>query len=271
MSVTEASEKTQMVYVIGSPGGLRVKIGTSGDVSRRLAELRNSSPVELEVLWQQTGGTDLETALHRRFKTLRAHGEWFDFPDGDPITAIAAAAAEEQAKLVLAKEERASEPMVLSETPGGTVVLMNGVLMVMPPHTEGGWRCVAWDTQRQRRCHRPMDDSSIGVAAPAQWIVPGLGVVSGRSVDANAVLPGDEVAVAKWAQQLLMQVCRSHEDSDESQREPAAWRPFDLARDRHLVMPTSLNAWDFGLAPGLEEMEAAVRKFAETLTPGPAG
>jgi len=258
-----------MVYVIGSPGGSRVKIGTSEDVPRRLAQLQSSSPVELEVLWQKKGGVELETALHRRFKSARAHGEWFDFPNGDPIATITEAFLEEQALLILAQQKKAREPLVPWEEPGGTVVMMNGVPMVMPPHTDGGWLCVARDVKRNRRCHRPMNGSSLD-SCWAQWIVPGLGVLSGRSLDQKAIVPGDEVVIAAAIRRTLMQVCKGHEDSDPSTREPVAWRPFDLARDRHLVKSLSDRPMGYALLPGFEAMEATVREFAESLVPQPA-
>jgi Meiotically up-regulated gene 113 len=106
-SVTDTSNKARAVYVIGSSRGHVVKIGRSDDVARRLAEIQRMSPVKLEVLWQTEADGDLETALHRRFKGLRTHGEWFDFADGDPVAIVSLAATEEAERLArLARSKR---------------------------------------------------------------------------------------------------------------------------------------------------------------------
>ncbi|WP_328632030.1 GIY-YIG nuclease family protein [Streptomyces sp. NBC_00356] len=71
----------EVVYVIGTPGSFTVKIGRTTDVTRRLAAIQRMSPVPLIVLWTHPGGHELETALHRHFKSIRSHGEWFKFTD----------------------------------------------------------------------------------------------------------------------------------------------------------------------------------------------
>lgn len=83
-----------LVYAIGSSVSPLVKIGHSNKVTKRLADVQRMSPVPLSVLWTTEGGSTLESALHRRFSHLRAYGEWFDFGDSDPVSAIAEAAAE---------------------------------------------------------------------------------------------------------------------------------------------------------------------------------
>lgn len=77
----------ERVYVIGTPGSRTVKIGRTVDLKKRLAEIQRMSPVPLEVLWSTPGGHELETQLHRHFRTLRSHGEWFTFP-GAPVPTI---------------------------------------------------------------------------------------------------------------------------------------------------------------------------------------
>ena len=67
---------TGMVYVIGFAD--YVKIGfTSGPLEYRLAEIQTGSPEKLRVYARLTGTTALEAKLHRRFKHLNTHGEWF--------------------------------------------------------------------------------------------------------------------------------------------------------------------------------------------------
>lgn len=77
-----------VVYVIGLANISRVKIGTSKDVSKRLADIQRMSPEPLEVLWQTPGTYRLEGALHSRFADRRVHGEWFDFAGESPVKLI---------------------------------------------------------------------------------------------------------------------------------------------------------------------------------------
>ncbi|MGP4001523.1 GIY-YIG nuclease family protein [Streptomyces sp. 8N706] len=70
--------QADVVYVIGSPDSPLVKIGRTGKITQRLAELQRMSPVPLDVLCTIPGGAALEAALHRRFAPQRRHGEWFE-------------------------------------------------------------------------------------------------------------------------------------------------------------------------------------------------
>ncbi|TLS45714.1 hypothetical protein FE633_13175 [Streptomyces montanus] len=81
------------VYLIGSSRARVVKIGVSNDPEARLQELQTGSPVALRVLWKKPGGQPLESARHMYFGTCRAHGEWFDFGEHDPVALVQAAAA----------------------------------------------------------------------------------------------------------------------------------------------------------------------------------
>jgi hypothetical protein len=54
-----------------------VKIGFSDDISRRLGNLRNMSPVPLELVGWMPGGKDVEAHLHSIFRSTRDSGEWF--------------------------------------------------------------------------------------------------------------------------------------------------------------------------------------------------
>lgn len=69
----------ELVYVLGTPGSLTVKIGTTTNLRKRLADIQRMSPVHLEALWTCPGGRELETRLHQHFKDFRSHGEWFAF------------------------------------------------------------------------------------------------------------------------------------------------------------------------------------------------
>lgn len=76
-----ADEKTsqggQVVYFVASDDG-KVKIGTSGNIEKRMADLQTSAATKLTLLLTIPGDTGLEADLHRRFKHLREAGEWFE-------------------------------------------------------------------------------------------------------------------------------------------------------------------------------------------------
>ncbi len=82
----EESGPRQWVYVIGNFDNQLVKIGTTGDLQRRLSQLQHRSPVKLTIKWSTEGGAELETWLHRRFHEYRQHGEWFDFGRKDAVS-----------------------------------------------------------------------------------------------------------------------------------------------------------------------------------------
>jgi hypothetical protein len=55
-----------------------VKIGkTTGHPSFRVNDLRTGCPFRITIIAHICGGLKEEAELHRRFKTYRAHGEWF--------------------------------------------------------------------------------------------------------------------------------------------------------------------------------------------------
>ncbi|TIU70598.1 MAG: GIY-YIG nuclease family protein [Mesorhizobium sp.] len=54
-----------------------VKIGFAKEVADRLPRLQTGSPVKLELLMAIEGKASLERDFHRKFASLRAHGEWF--------------------------------------------------------------------------------------------------------------------------------------------------------------------------------------------------
>ncbi|MFF4090377.1 GIY-YIG nuclease family protein [Streptomyces nigra] len=81
----------EIVYVLGTPGSNTVKIGMTTNLTKRLRDIQRMSPVPLAALWTTPGGRELEVRLHRHFASLRSHGEWFTFTEGDPVAQIKAA------------------------------------------------------------------------------------------------------------------------------------------------------------------------------------
>jgi Meiotically up-regulated gene 113 len=79
------------VYLIGALDSSIAKIGTSRNVSTRLAALQTGSPTQLHVLATAPGGAPLEHALHAHFQDCRLQGEWFDFGKQDRVIAFHAA------------------------------------------------------------------------------------------------------------------------------------------------------------------------------------
>lgn len=65
------------VYFIEAVGSGRVKIGIASSLNRRFEELSCASPFPLSVLATIPGGIEEETKLHRDYKHLRVHREWF--------------------------------------------------------------------------------------------------------------------------------------------------------------------------------------------------
>jgi hypothetical protein len=86
-----------VVYVIGCDESPLVKIGTTTDLMQRLHDLQRMCPVMLRVLHQHPGGYELENALHRRYRSYRKHGEWFDFGRRDPVVSVMRAIADRDA------------------------------------------------------------------------------------------------------------------------------------------------------------------------------
>lgn len=73
MQVGEAQE-----YVYFIEAGPFLKIGkATGHPSARLPALRTGCPYPMTLLASMPGGLKEEMALHKRFKALHSHGEWF--------------------------------------------------------------------------------------------------------------------------------------------------------------------------------------------------
>ncbi|NYS79489.1 MULTISPECIES: GIY-YIG nuclease family protein [Halomonadaceae] len=63
----------------GNYGNLRVKIGISANVERRIGQLRTGSPYKLKLMgWiKPDDDRTLEKLLHQKYAPVNAHGEWF--------------------------------------------------------------------------------------------------------------------------------------------------------------------------------------------------
>ena len=70
------------VYFIEAVGADRVKIGVSGDVDKRFAQLAASFPGPLKLLGKVAGGRAREGSLHRRLANFHIGGEWFHLTPG---------------------------------------------------------------------------------------------------------------------------------------------------------------------------------------------
>ena len=67
------------VYFLASKGSGYIKIGFSSQLSRRIDEIKGSSPEPLELLHTiPDASLDIESTLHNKFQHLRTGGEWFE-------------------------------------------------------------------------------------------------------------------------------------------------------------------------------------------------
>lgn len=73
--------KTNVVYFVRATGLDLIKIGTTDTLTKRVDALRAASPAPLELLKHIAGDVRRETTIHRQFKHLRSHGEWFRATD----------------------------------------------------------------------------------------------------------------------------------------------------------------------------------------------
>lgn len=65
------------VYFVQCGTTRLIKIGTTADLQLRLAQLQTGSPTRLVIMAGMEGGQAEEQDMHRRFASLRSHGEWF--------------------------------------------------------------------------------------------------------------------------------------------------------------------------------------------------
>lgn len=80
------------VYFIGENENadyerLRIKIGKSKNIVKRLAQLRTGSPYDLGLMgWiEANNDLNLEKQLHQKYKNKRAHLEWFNLSVSDVL------------------------------------------------------------------------------------------------------------------------------------------------------------------------------------------
>ena len=73
---TQDQEINPDIYFIQGEMTQNIKIGVSKNPERRMRSLESSEPLNLLAIIKE-GGTVKEKKLHRQFKHLRLHGEWF--------------------------------------------------------------------------------------------------------------------------------------------------------------------------------------------------
>lgn len=69
--------KNHVVYFIQDTNSGPIKIGITKDIQTRFGELQRSSPIPLKILKTINGEKELEDQIHKHFKHLQQHGEWF--------------------------------------------------------------------------------------------------------------------------------------------------------------------------------------------------
>jgi len=67
------------VYLIQDVVTQHLKIGSTTNIVRRFSHLTGANSGELKLIYLIKGYVDLEKALHKKFKHLRLHSEWFKF------------------------------------------------------------------------------------------------------------------------------------------------------------------------------------------------
>lgn len=71
----ERRPEPQYVYIVQA--GEQVKIGVSGNVTKRLRSLQLMSPIPITLRCAFPGGVERERELHERFQAHALWGEWF--------------------------------------------------------------------------------------------------------------------------------------------------------------------------------------------------
>lgn len=82
VSVAQAEDHARFdgvmkVYFAQESGLGAIKIGTSRQLPKRLAELSRILPYEIRLLVAIDGGREAEWTIHNRFASARIRGEWF--------------------------------------------------------------------------------------------------------------------------------------------------------------------------------------------------
>ena len=66
-----------MIYFVQCGKNGPIKIGCTGNVEERIAQMQTCCPYELRLLWQIQGDKNDEAEIHERWKHERIRGEWF--------------------------------------------------------------------------------------------------------------------------------------------------------------------------------------------------
>lgn len=74
-------DRTEFVYFVYAEKCGMIKIGVTGDLRQRLADLQIGSPERLVILSHVRGNYHVEQYLHGIFERERSHGEWFRVSD----------------------------------------------------------------------------------------------------------------------------------------------------------------------------------------------
>ena len=74
----------------GDYDDLRIKIGLSKNIERRLSDLRTGSPYKLRLMgWIDTSNDhELEKSLHSKYANCRQHLEWFNLSASDVLVEL---------------------------------------------------------------------------------------------------------------------------------------------------------------------------------------
>jgi len=79
--VVDAPAYDSFVYFIYAEALGRVKIGTSKNPKRRIAQMGSSIPCELKLLKSFPGDAAMKRGLHHKLEHIRHSGEWFEATD----------------------------------------------------------------------------------------------------------------------------------------------------------------------------------------------
>lgn len=71
-----------VVYFLQCTLTMRIKIGSTDDLTTRIAAINSSNCAPARLLAAVSGGIDVETYLHARFAGDRLNGEWFQPSNG---------------------------------------------------------------------------------------------------------------------------------------------------------------------------------------------
>lgn len=65
------------LYAIEALEAKRIKFGITGNIKKRFAQIRNTSPIEVKLLGHMRMPPDAEQYIFQFLKDDRSHGEWF--------------------------------------------------------------------------------------------------------------------------------------------------------------------------------------------------